>query len=167
MPVKGVQPDVEEETTTELDLTQENILNKEVQILNKPLDPTQKTDFAIKRKIREEQKESNVPLKKFMQDCNGKSNHFAKSETVQKETDLIRLDQGETIHEKFQCHFCPEKLAKGGEMSAHVTSVHAIKCQFCAAKFLTLNDMNDHITAVHEACSPSTYLEPKSKKSKT
>ena len=64
MPVKGVQPDVEEETTTELDLTQENILNEEVQILNKPLDPTQKTDFAIKRKIREEPNESNVPLKK-------------------------------------------------------------------------------------------------------
>ena len=42
MPVKGVQPDVEEETTTELDLTQENILNEEVHIINEPIDHTQK-----------------------------------------------------------------------------------------------------------------------------
>ena len=76
-----------------------------------------------------------------MEDCN-ESNHFAKSETVQKETDLIRLDQGETIHEKFQCHFCPEKLAKGAEMSAHVTSVHAIKCQLCPAQFLTTKEFD-------------------------
>ena len=40
--VKGVQPDVEEETTTELDLTQENILNEEVHIINEPIDHTQK-----------------------------------------------------------------------------------------------------------------------------
>merc|ERR1712208_96583 len=66
---------------------------------NEPEFPTQKTDFAIKRKIREGQKESDVPLKKLMQDCN-KSNHFAKSETFQKKTDLVRLDQRQAIHEK-------------------------------------------------------------------
>ena len=42
VPVKGVQPDVEEETTTELDLTQENILNEEVHIINEPIEHTQK-----------------------------------------------------------------------------------------------------------------------------
>ena len=34
--------DVEEETTTELDLSQENILNEEVHIINEPIDHTQK-----------------------------------------------------------------------------------------------------------------------------
>jgi hypothetical protein len=55
--------------------------------LNESEFPTQKTDFAIKHKIREEPNESNVPLKKFKQDCN-QSNHYAKSETIEKKTDL-------------------------------------------------------------------------------
>ena len=37
---------------------------------NKSEFPTQETDFAIKNNIREETNESNVPLKKFKQDCN-------------------------------------------------------------------------------------------------
>ena len=76
------------------------------------------------------------------------------------------MDEHIALHHIIKCHFCPKRFEEGSEMNAHVTSVHAIKCQFCSAKFLTLNDMSDHITAVHEACSQSTYLEPKSKKVK-
>ena len=79
-----------------------------------------------------------------MEDCN-KSNHLAKSETIQKKRDLIRLDQRKTIHEKFQCQFCPEKLATGSEMSAHVISVHAIKWKPCPAQFFTTKELDKHI----------------------
>ena len=49
--------------------------------------PTQNTDYSIKRKMREELDESNVPLKKFKQDCT-QSNHFEKSKTIEKKADL-------------------------------------------------------------------------------
>ena len=73
------------------------------------------------------------------------------------------MDEHIALLHYIKCHFCPKHFEEGSEMNAHVTSVHAIKCQFCTANFLTLNDMSDHIIAVHEACSQSTYLEPKSK----
>ena len=76
------------------------------------------------------------------------------------------MDEHIALLHTIKCHFCPKHFEEGSEMNAHVTSVHAIECQFCAAKFLTLNDMSDHITAFHEACSSSTYLEPKSIKVK-
>ena len=76
------------------------------------------------------------------------------------------MDEHIALLHTIKCQFCPKHFEIGSEMNAHVTLVHAMKCQFCAEMFLTLNDMNDHITAVHEACSQSTYLEPKSKKVK-
>ena len=76
------------------------------------------------------------------------------------------MDEHIALLHTIKCQFCPKHFEIGSEMNAHVISVHAMKCQSCEAKFLTLNDMSDHIRAVHEACSQSTYLEPKSKKVK-
>ena len=50
----------------------------------------QKTDFAMKHRIREEQNESNGPLKKFKQDCL-QSNNFAKSQILKKTLIAERL----------------------------------------------------------------------------
>ena len=58
----------------------------------------------------QEPNESKLPLKKFKQDFNH-SNHYAKSETIEKKTDL----------------------KKGADMNKHLSSVHTFKCQLCPA----------------------------------
>ena len=226
------------------------------QNVNEPEFPTQKTDFALKRKIREEPNESNVPLKKFKKkgsvhqsmsigeefdtniqsELNEKPNsngqnqtefsmseekpkltyaqliaealsnasegmlilseiyraissshpyyklentnwqksircqltknkcfakaersllatgHYWKLSTIGKKTDLKMASAKDNtsaisdLNKGFsKCRFCPERIAIGADMNAHVTSVHAIKCKFCPAKFMTKMVMDQHI----------------------
>ena len=109
--------DVEEETTAELDLSQENILNEEVHIINEPIDETRKTGFAIKRKIREEPNESNVKdltknYIRFM--CVTCSKQFKSFQYLQRHIGLM--------HSK--CKFCQKIFANVVEMNDHIVKCH-------------------------------------------
>ena len=109
--------DVEEETTTELDLNQENILNEEVHIINEPIDENRKTDFAIKRKIREEPNESNVKdltknYIRFM--CVTCSKQFNSFQYLKRHIGLM--------HSK--CKFCQKIFANVVEMNDHIVKCH-------------------------------------------
>ena len=137
------------------------------QNVNKSEFPTQKTDFAIKRKFREEPNKSNVPLKKFKQDCN-QSNHYAKSERVVKKTDLNTekqkfcpdfvkrtcIDEHIRYRNKLQCSLCPSSFEATVDLKRHFSSTHEeaknqYECQFCPETFVKKMEAYKHLQSIH------------------
>ena len=139
--------------------------------------PTQKTDCAIKHKIREEPNESNVPLKKFKQDCN-QSNHHAKSKTIEKKTDLEMasvkdntsgiLDLNKDFSTVLKCSICLEVFGKRNDLKKHIIKVHvnSIKCHYCSEKFANHKNMYAHELSVHAIkcqVGPGNFITNKEK----
>jgi len=95
--------------------------------------PTRKTDFALKHKIKEEPNESNMPLKKFKQDYN-QSNHYAKSKTIEKKTNLKMASVKDNTHSisdlnkdfstVFNCSVCLEVFGERNDLKKHSVKIH-------------------------------------------
>ena len=122
--------------------------------------PTEKTDCALKHKIREETNESSAPLKKFKQDCN-LPNHYAKSKTIEKKTDLKMasvkdntsaiLDSNKDFSTVLKCSICLEVFGERNDLKKHIIKVHvnSIKCHYCSEKFANHSNMYAHESSVH------------------
>ena len=69
---------------------------------------------------------------------------IVKDKTMEEHIALLHL---------IKCRFCSKKIAQGGDMKAHIASVHGIiKCQICQEK-LTYKNMHHHMKVFHKKIS--------------